>query len=183
MNNAQLARQFAVEAHGEQRYGRAPYVAHLDEVAGVLSRFGHAEDEVSVAAAFLHDVLEDTDTTEAGLRVHFGDDIADVVLALTDPRCGSRSEKKNRSLPRIRKLPRAVLVKLADRIANVEASLSLPHFYEKYRREQKKFEKVLRVEGEFDEMWDYLSGLFAGTTPHAIANDASATPKRVELRY
>ena len=55
------ARNFAIKAHGHQKYGDSPYVVHLDAVAGTLERFGHAGDTNLIAAAYLHDTLEDTE--------------------------------------------------------------------------------------------------------------------------
>lgn len=59
----QQARKFAVEAHGDQRYGDEPYVVHLDHVLAVLQRFG-IEGEDILVAGLLHDTIEDTNVTQ-----------------------------------------------------------------------------------------------------------------------
>jgi (p)ppGpp synthase/HD superfamily hydrolase len=58
------AKEFAIIAHGDQKYGEHPYSVHVDEVAHIASEYG----ELDEAVAFLHDVVEDTETTEEGRR-------------------------------------------------------------------------------------------------------------------
>ena len=75
----------ATEAHaGQIRNGSGglPYIEHPRMVAATLAARGY--DEVTLAAALLHDVVEDSDTTVEDLRGEFGDTIADLVAALSD---------------------------------------------------------------------------------------------------
>src|SRR6266404_6039028 len=60
------ATRFAIDAHGEQRYRRKPYQVHLIDVVNVLRRFIDWDDlpQEFIDAAWLHDVLEDTSTTQ-----------------------------------------------------------------------------------------------------------------------
>lgn len=58
------ARTFAIEAHGEQRYGDQPYSVHLDAVAGLLEPYGADAQMIG----YLHDVVEDTAITADRVR-------------------------------------------------------------------------------------------------------------------
>lgn len=75
------ARIFAIGAHCaiDQRmpYTEEPYVVHPEAVVALLSRF--TSDSVTLAAAWLHDVLEDTKVTFEILQREFGDDVASIV--------------------------------------------------------------------------------------------------------
>jgi GTP pyrophosphokinase len=75
----------ATEAHaGQIRNGSGglPYIEHPRMVAATLAARDY--DEATLAAALLHDVVEDSDTTVEELRAEFGDEIADLVAALSD---------------------------------------------------------------------------------------------------
>jgi (p)ppGpp synthase/HD superfamily hydrolase len=61
-------RAYAIQAHGNQMYGKQPYHVHLDGVAFLVSTFG----EVAEKLALLHDVGEDTDKTHKDLATRFG---------------------------------------------------------------------------------------------------------------
>ena len=115
------ARAFAERAHGDQRYGAAPYVAHLDAVAGVLLRFRPDEDEELLAAAYLHDVVEDTAVTLPELQEAFGYRVAELVHAVTSEPGETRKERHGKTWPKVVETEGALRLKLADRIANVEA--------------------------------------------------------------
>jgi len=80
------ARAFALEAHGEQRYGSRPYHVHLDSVAELVEEHG----EEAQALAYLHDVVEDTPVQIDAIAEAFGRRIADCVAILTDEPGGSR---------------------------------------------------------------------------------------------
>jgi len=72
------AASFAAEKHRNQlRKGAesTPYINHPLEVARMLVEDGNVEDASIIAAALLHDTIEDTETTEAELLHHFGQDI------------------------------------------------------------------------------------------------------------
>ena len=89
------ALEFAAARHGRQQReaDRAPFILHPLEVAHLLHGRG-APDHV-VAAGVLHDIVEDTGVTVQELRAHFGDDITDLVRAVTEPdRGGSYRERK-----------------------------------------------------------------------------------------
>jgi guanosine-3',5'-bis(diphosphate) 3'-pyrophosphohydrolase len=79
------AYEFAARAHeGQDRKGDgSPYIRHPVEVARLLHREG-VDDEVTMAAAFLHDVVEDSDTTLDEIRDSFGDEVTAIVEAMTE---------------------------------------------------------------------------------------------------
>ena len=112
------AQGYARSAHKDQRYGLHPYNTHLEDVRRVLRDFGHGG--ALGIAAWLHDVVEDTDVTIDSIEASFGTPVAELVWAVT----GVGSHRKERNQDAYRKIlrrPRATILKLADRIANVEA--------------------------------------------------------------
>lgn len=159
------ARVFAARTHQGKEHGADPYVVHLDHVTEVLLRFGFGEDEGLLAAAYLHDVVEDVQTPLDVLRAVFPEDVVVLVVAVSDPPRlypdEPRRERKPRGYPLIRQHPRAVLLKLADRIANVEASLRTESTHLRmYAREHPGFEAALRRKGEWEALWTHLEALF-----------------------
>jgi (p)ppGpp synthase/HD superfamily hydrolase len=161
------ARALAREAHGDQRYGALPYKAHLEAVVAVLERFGvnanTPEGEALLCAAWLHDTLEDT-TLEPSRIAAVNSLALGLVRAVTDEPGETRSEKKARTYPKIRAQPLAVVLKLADRIANVEASLEAENVrkLETYRREHAVFKEALHDpnDSRAAPLWTHLNALF-----------------------
>jgi (p)ppGpp synthase/HD superfamily hydrolase len=149
---------WARELHAEQRYGDQPYETHLQAVADVLRRFGFGNRPELIASAFLHDAIEDQGVTSDEIATRFGDDVAAIVDAVSDPPGDERVQRKAAAYPRIRALDDAVRVKLADRIANVEAGGPM---VEVYRGEQESFRGAVRREGVADEMWECLDDLLS----------------------
>ena len=98
------AQEFAVKRHGGQRYDKdKPYAHHLEAVRDVLVRFG-VTDEDLLAAAWLHDVVEDTSTSAQQVSERFGDRVGALVLAVTNEPGKNRragiSRPTRRSRPR-----------------------------------------------------------------------------------
>jgi (p)ppGpp synthase/HD superfamily hydrolase len=121
---------FATRFHGEQqRPTGAPYVEHLLEALEVLVRGAGVSDPDVLCAAVLHDVVEDTPCTIAGVRTAFGDRVADMVGWVTSPEADEGADKKavkEAYLERLADAPDdAILVKLADRASNVQALRNL----------------------------------------------------------
>ena len=115
------AAEFAVDRHGDQMYGVKPYIYHLRAVVSTVQAY-HVWDKHILAACYLHDVLEDTATTKEELVREFGPYIADMVDACTDGTGKNRNERKKRPYGLIPRVPGAVTVKVADRLANVIAN-------------------------------------------------------------
>ncbi len=117
------AKAFAAEKHRNQlrRYTNEPYIVHPIAVAKLVKGV-KAHDEV-VAAALLHDVLEDTDAKESELRELFGDTVTDLVVELTDvytgPEHGNRKLRKEKEAIRLSLASAdAQTIKVADLIDN-----------------------------------------------------------------
>jgi (p)ppGpp synthase/HD superfamily hydrolase len=112
---------FASARHaGQRRPGdEASFVLHPLEVASLLER-SHYPDHV-VAAAVLHDVLEDTDAERAELEARFGREVSDLVVAVTDdPSIEDEEERKDDLRRRVRKTGGyAPVVYAADKISKV----------------------------------------------------------------
>jgi guanosine-3',5'-bis(diphosphate) 3'-pyrophosphohydrolase len=149
---------WARELHARQLYGTAPYSVHLDAVADVLREFGHGDDPVLVTAAYLHDAIEDQDVTREEVARRFGERVASIVDAVSDPPGVNRRARKAAAYPRIRVLDGAVIVKLADRIANVRSGGPMRDMY---RKEQAAFREAVQRDGVAEEMWASLDALLA----------------------
>lgn len=137
---------WAHRQHGDQKHGEGrPYAAHLVEVYEVAVGFDLAP-EIRLAA-LLHDTVEDTVVTTRILRDRFGADVALLVEAVTGRGVG-RHERNVGAYRKIRSLgPRAVFLKLSDRIANVEAAKggAGARYLKLYRREQADFIYAMRL--------------------------------------
>jgi GTP diphosphokinase / guanosine-3',5'-bis(diphosphate) 3'-diphosphatase len=121
--------QFAVRAHGNQKRkaSGAPYITHPIDVAEILVNEAGCADPATLAAAILHDVVEDTNVTAAEIEAAFGKKVAGIVLEVTDDKSLKPSERKREQ---IRKFPTLTLeatwVKLADKISNLRDQLRNP---------------------------------------------------------
>jgi (p)ppGpp synthase/HD superfamily hydrolase len=147
------ARSFAEAAHEGQRYGDAPYITHLVAVRAVLDDFGYGG--ALGVAAWLHDSIEDTGATKDEIATRFGEEVAELVWAVTGVGA-NRKERNASAYAKIRATPRAAILKLADRIANVEASRTVPSKLEMYRAEWRSFREHLGELGD-DRMWSRLA--------------------------
>ncbi len=125
------AMDLAIARHGAQRRPNGePYVVHLLEVLRILVEGAGVTDRDTLVAAALHDVVEDTDGTLDELRMLFGDHVADLIRWLTkgEPAPGEEPENARiRYLRGLRDAPeKALRVKLADRLSNVQNIGTLP---------------------------------------------------------
>lgn len=114
---------FAAHKHRDQRRKdkeASPYINHPIELAHVLWDEGEVRDPLVIAAALLHDTLEDTETSWQELRGEFGEEIADIVLEVTDTQWIRKEVRKRLQVAKARHSSEAArLVKLADKICNV----------------------------------------------------------------
>lgn len=122
--------KFAAWKHKDQRRkdaGASPYINHPIALASVLQEEGDVVDPVVLAAALLHDTIEDTETTHDELRGQFGDDIADIVLEVTDTKWIDKAVRKKLQISKAgHATARAKLVKLADKICNLRDIIASP---------------------------------------------------------
>jgi (p)ppGpp synthase/HD superfamily hydrolase len=113
--------EYARSRHGGQRRAAdgAPFLVHLLEVASLLDRSGYP-DRV-VAAAVLHDVLEDTATDPLDLRSRFGSEVCELVAVVSDdPGIADEDERKSETRERVRRAGGyAPAVYAADKVSKV----------------------------------------------------------------
>lgn len=121
------ALNYAREAHAGQtrKDGRTPYLFHPVRVFNILRR-AHVCHEHYLAAALLHDTVEDCGTEPADLRAWFGPEVASLVLEVTDEP-GPSALRKQRQLERAPRLSYgATAIKLADKAANLVDMVERP---------------------------------------------------------
>jgi GTP diphosphokinase / guanosine-3',5'-bis(diphosphate) 3'-diphosphatase len=115
------AAAFSAEKHRTQRRKdiETPYINHPIQLAYILVQ-ADVEDPKILAAALLHDTIEDTNTTLDEIEIVFGYEIARVVAECSDDKTLPKLERKQAQINHAASLSRAAkLVKLADKIANV----------------------------------------------------------------
>lgn len=124
------ALHFAAQKHKDQRRkdpAASPYINHPIEVAETLWRIGGVRDMTTLVAAVLHDTIEDTETTPQELEAEFGPEVRTVVEEVTDDKHLSWQDRKRLQIERAKhKSPQAKLVKLADKICNVQDIAKAP---------------------------------------------------------
>ncbi len=124
------AMAFAADKHRNQRRKDAeasPYINHPIALANVLANEGGVQDVTVLCAAVLHDTIEDTETTAGELRALFGDQVAAVVLEVTDDKSLDKAQRKQLQIEHAAHCsPQAKLVKLADKICNLRDLLTSP---------------------------------------------------------
>ena len=117
------ALRFAAWKHRDQRRKgphSVPYINHPIDLANVLWFEGQVRDPLVIAAAILHDTIEDTETTPDELRGAFGATVAGIVDEVTDVTWLRKRARKKLQVARAgRASKRARLVKLADKICNL----------------------------------------------------------------
>jgi guanosine-3',5'-bis(diphosphate) 3'-pyrophosphohydrolase len=119
------AAELAARRHnGMARKGRGsePYINHLAEVANLLSSATDGADAELVAAGWLHDTIEDTETTREELAREFSERVAALVVECTDDMSLPKAERRRRQIvDGPHKSPGAKLIKIADKISNIGA--------------------------------------------------------------
>jgi (p)ppGpp synthase/HD superfamily hydrolase len=124
------AADFAARRHvGTRRKGsdRQPYVNHLAEVAQLLATATHGSDAALVAAGWLHDTIEDTQTSREELAQEFGDDIATLVVEVSDDKTLPKAERKRLQILHAPNASgRARMLKIADKTSNLRSLISSP---------------------------------------------------------
>jgi guanosine-3',5'-bis(diphosphate) 3'-pyrophosphohydrolase len=132
------ALEYAADRHRNQRrkdMGQTPYVNHLIAVADLLANVGDVSDPEVLAAAVLHDVVEDAGVSNTEVAERFGAAVASLVAEVTDDKSLSHDERRKRQIVHASELSaRAKLIKLADKIANVTDVIERPPAYWSRRR-------------------------------------------------
>jgi guanosine-3',5'-bis(diphosphate) 3'-pyrophosphohydrolase len=143
------ALSFAAQKHRDQRRKDAeasPYINHPIALAEVLAEVGGVADIEVLAAALLHDTIEDTATTFEELVAQFGDRIAGMVAEVTDDKNLPKAERKRLQIVHASGIsPGAKLVKLADKICNLRDVAERPPAHWELQRRREYFEWAKQV--------------------------------------
>lgn len=159
---------FAAHKHRDQKRkdkGASPYINHPIALAEVLWIEGQVRDPVVIAAALLHDTIEDTDTTLEELKGGFGQEIAEIVEEVTDIKFLKKRSRKMLQVARASRASlQAKLVKLADKICNLRDIVASPPVGWSVERKREYFDWAktvvdqirgtnARLERRFDQMY------------------------------
>jgi guanosine-3',5'-bis(diphosphate) 3'-pyrophosphohydrolase len=159
---------FAASKHRDQRRKDAdasPYINHPIALAEVLWAEGRVRDPAVIAAALLHDTIEDTETRLDELAGAFGAEVAAIVEEVTDVKWLKKRSRKVLQLARAsRASSGAKLVKLADKICNLRDIIASPPAGWSLERKQEYFDWAksvieqirgtnARLERRFDQLY------------------------------
>ncbi len=162
------AAAFAAWKHRDQRRKDAkasPYINHPIALTDVLWTEGHVRDPIVIAAALLHDTMEDTETRKQELSGTFGTEVAGIVEEVTDIKwLKKRSRDKVQGSRASRSSTEAKLVKLADKICNLRDVIARPSRDWTLERKREYFDKAKyvvdqvrgtneRLERRFDQLY------------------------------
>lgn len=156
------ARDFAIAAHGDQKYGRHPYYVHLDAVAKIAAGYG----ETAEIIAYLHDVVEDTNVVLSEIEDKFGWLVSEAVGILTDEPGKNRKERKAKTYAKMARVSGhaeiALVVKAADRLANMRACLddNNKELLAMYKAEHATFKEAVYRPNACNEIWSELESIF-----------------------
>lgn len=165
------ALEFAIKAHsGVERRGKGfPYIVHPMEAVSIVATI--TNDQEMLAAAALHDVIEDTDYTLDDIKKEFGERVAHLVSSETDLVVDGKSEseswkeRKQYAIDRLAKLDReSKIVAIGDKLSNARAMLCDykvmgEELWNKFHENDPKLHKW-HYEGLRDSLSD-LKGTFA----------------------
>ncbi len=159
------ARAFATKAHeGQTRFNKdkTPLVVHLEEVVSLVSESGGSDEEL--AAAWLHDVVEDTPVLLTEVAKNFGDKVGAIVFGLTDPPefHGLHTlERKTAQAERICSLSNSVKrVKIADQTSNVRSVATDPPVHWDTQKCLDYIEGARKIVFECQDTNEFLFGKF-----------------------
>lgn len=147
---------YAVKAHhNSERRGKGfPYIVHPMEAVEIVATI--TPDQELLAAAALHDTVEDTDVTVEDLRREFGDRIADLVHSESDIQTEGVSEedswhdRKQAAIDRLARAPHdAKIVAMGDKLSNMRA------IYRDYVTQGDELWKIFHVKDKASHEWHY----------------------------
>jgi guanosine-3',5'-bis(diphosphate) 3'-pyrophosphohydrolase len=161
------ALHFAAAKHRTQRRKdgeQSPYINHPIALVHVLFNEGGIDDPLVLAAAALHDTVEDTMTTLEELASEFGADVSGIVAEVTDDKSLQKAERKQLQVEHAAHAsPRARAVKLADKICNLRDIASSPPASWSLERKREYFEWAKRVIDALRGHHDRLETIFDQT--------------------
>jgi guanosine-3',5'-bis(diphosphate) 3'-pyrophosphohydrolase len=142
------AAAFAAEKHRNQRRKdeeASPYINHPIQLAYILVQ-ADIEDPIVLAAALLHDTLEDTNATRDEIEIVFGYEVANIVVECSDDKSLGKLERKQAQIDHAATIShKAKLVKLADKIANVSDINDAPPVGWSLERKREYYDWAKRV--------------------------------------
>ena len=132
---------FAAEKHRGQKRKDArgtPYINHPIAVVNLMANVGRVTDIEALQAGMLHDTIEDTAATPEEIEERFGYAVRSLVMEVTDDKSLEKQERKRLQIEKAPHLsPRAKVIKLADKIANLtDMIVSPPADWPLERRQQ-----------------------------------------------
>lgn len=150
---------FASNAHKDQKYDEYPYDKHLKDVFEIVSSYCDIDEDLLISS-ILHDVIEDTDYDFMDIKNQFGEKVAVNVWCVTkesniDHNFEFRSKMISNLLTyqKIKTNPDAIIIKLADRIANLEHCIkqqsTSEYFLNKYMDENPHFKHNLLLNNNY----------------------------------
>jgi guanosine-3',5'-bis(diphosphate) 3'-pyrophosphohydrolase len=159
------AADFAARKHQAQRRkdsDATPYINHPIAVAELLARVAGVQDVTTLQAALLHDTVEDTSTTPDELELRFGPEVRQLVMEVTDDKSLPKAERKRLQIVHAPQLsPRARLIKLADKIANLtDLTATVPATWPIERKREyldwaeQVMSKIRGANGELEQLFD-----------------------------
>ncbi len=137
--------------------GKTPYIEHPKKVAALVKQYKQSKNiDAIVAAALLHDTLEDTYTSYKELKEEFGEMVASMVVEVTSAKIVPTLMGKGRYLKHKMKWmsPYALVIKLADRLANLQDCTGITE------------EKKERLKQDTIEIVEFLNKIETLTTAH-----------------
>ena len=124
------AASFAALSHINQRrknINKSPYINHPIEVADLIMRVGKEDSPVILAAALLHDVVEDTQVKIEEIDEMFGKEVGSLVRKVTDDKRLTKVERKKAQVRNTLKKSHGVaLIKMADKLNNLQSLTNSP---------------------------------------------------------
>lgn len=125
------AEEVASLAHQGQKYGKIfPYTKHLRDVVEILKQHGFSGKYI--VAGWLHDAIEDGNVSYNDILKYFGEEVAEMVYCVTDELGRNRKERKEKTLRKTASNPDAIVLKLADRLANIQSGGKVDMYVKEY---------------------------------------------------
>jgi GTP diphosphokinase / guanosine-3',5'-bis(diphosphate) 3'-diphosphatase len=158
------ATEYAAEQHrgqGRKDEANTPYINHPIALANLLTNYAGITDTNVIVAALLHDTVEDTSTTVEDIEELFGTKIRDIVMEVTDDKSLASPERKRLQIEYAAKISHeAKLVKLADKICNLQDIIERPPVKWSLQRKQEYFDWAKAVIDQLRGTNEKLETLF-----------------------
>jgi guanosine-3',5'-bis(diphosphate) 3'-pyrophosphohydrolase len=167
------ATMFAAEKHGGQKRKDAqgtPYINHPIMVVKLMANVGRITDIEALQAGMLHDTVEDTDTTPEEIEGRFGYAVRGLVMEVTDDKSLDKGVRKQLQVEHAPHLsPRAKVIKLADKIANLSDLVNSPPVGWEMERLQAYVEWSKKVVAGCRGQNQFLETYYTGIAKQAVA--------------